>query len=502
MTLRLYTGAETRELDRIAITEAGIAGFELMSRAADAAFAALLKEWPGVRSITVCCGKGNNAGDGYLVAGLAKRVGIDVELLQLGDPGELVGDAALARDWAQAQGIRIQREDIALPEPAGEIIVDALLGTGLSGPPREPFAGAIRRINAARKPVLAIDIPSGVSADTGAAAGPAVTATLTVTFIGRKLGLFTGAGAAASGRVVFADLGVGADITDRISGIPGLTFDDALREFPLPVRTPAAYKHALGHVLVIGGDSAMGGAPLMAGEAALRVGAGMVTVATRGRHRPAILARRPELMVVDADDDDDFDGALSRASTLIVGPGLGRTRWGANLLSRAVASSKPMVLDADGLNLLAQSGRKPEAPLIVTPHVAEAATLLDTSVADVQMDRPGAARSLAQLVENPGGEGVAVLKGAGSLIACARPGDQAVLLGICLHGNPGMASAGMGDVLSGVVGGLLAQGASPAAAAVVGVTAHSRAADIAAARTGERGLLATDLLEPLMRLLS
>lgn len=161
-----------------------------------------------------------------------------------------------------------------------------------------------------------------------------------------------------------------------------------------------------------------------------------------------------------------------------------------------------MVLDADGLNLLAQSDNKPEAPVIVTPHVAEAATLLDSSVTEVQTDRPAAARSLARLVGNPAGEGVAVLKGAGSLIACARPGMEARLLGICLHGNPGMASAGMGDVLSGVVGGLLAQGASPAAAAVVGVTAHSRAADLAAGETGERGLLATDLLEPLMRLLS
>ena len=352
MKQTLYTAAQTRELDRIAIEEVGIPGFELMRRAGDAAFAGLLDRWPGLKSVSVCCGKGNNAGDGYLVAGRAAGFGIEVELLQLEDPSALSGDAATARDWALAQGVEIHACSQQMPVPQGQVIVDALLGTGLTGTPRGLYADAIATINAAAAGVLAIDIPSGVSADTGAIAGAAIHADLTVTFIGRKLGLYTGAGAAAAGRVVFADLGVGTDVTQRLQGVPLLMLEALLKQPGLPPRSANAYKHALGHVLVIGGDEAMGGAPLMAGEAALRVGAGMVTIATRAAHRNAILARRPELMVVDADDDVQLTQVMQRATTLVVGPGLGRSEWGGRLLERAVARALPTVLDADGLNLL------------------------------------------------------------------------------------------------------------------------------------------------------
>jgi len=502
MSQTLFTAAQTRELDRLAIEESGIPGFELMCRAGDAAFASLLTRWPGLRSITVCCGKGNNAGDGYLVAGRAVDFGIEVELLQLEDPAALSGDAATARDWAVGRGVQIQVCVQQVPVPGGEVVVDALLGTGLTGSPRGLYADAIEALNQSGKPVLAVDIPSGVSADTGAVAGAAVRADLTVTFIGRKLGTFTGAGVAAAGELVFADLGVGTEVMRRVVGVPLLKLDDLLEQPGLPERSANAYKHALGHVLVIGGDDAMGGAPLMAAEAALRVGAGMVTVATRCRHRSAILARRPELMVVDADDDEQFTGALSRATTLVVGPGLGRRQWGLSLLERAIAQKKTMVVDADGLNLIADAGLSPSAPVVFTPHVGEAATLLSRSVAEVQADRPSAALALAELAASGSGSGVSVLKGAGTLICRSQGVSQSRLLGVCGHGNPGMASAGMGDVLSGVIGGLLAQGMTPADAAAVGVAAHSKAADDAVIRTGERGLLATDLLPELMRLLA
>lgn len=501
MTINLYSGTQCRELDRIAISEGGISGFDLMRRAGDAAFTRLLDRWPGLRSVSVCCGKGNNAGDGYLVAGAAKQLGIRVQLLQAGSAAALTGDAASARDWAQSQGVEVVEFATAMPALTGEVIVDALLGTGLSGAPREPFAAAIAMINDSGRPVLAIDIPSGVNADTGGIAGAAVKAAVTVTFIGRKFGLYTGPGRTAAGDVIFADLGVGAEVTDRIAGQRLLTLDAVLADFPLPVRSSSVYKQALGHVLVIGGDYAMGGAPLMAAEAALRVGAGMVTVLTRAAHRSAILSRRPEIMVVDADDPDQVTPALARATTLIVGPGLGRQDWGEQLLHQALALAKPMVLDADGLNLLAASKQPLRAPAILTPHAGEAATLLGIDAAMVMADRSAAAGALAKLAAAGGSAAVAVLKGAGTLLAHADGSSQR-LLGVCGHGNPGMATAGMGDVLAGVTGGLLAQGLSLSAAAMIGVTAHSKAADVAVLRTGERGLLATDLLPELMALLA
>ena len=222
------------------------------------------------------------------------------------------------------------------------------------------------------------------------------------------------------------------------------------------------YKQALGHVVVVGGDYNMGGAPLMAAESALRVGAGMVSVITRASHRPAILARRPELMVADADDFSSCVALLEKASVLVVGPGLGRSQWGHSLLTEAVRSGKPMVLDADGLHGFVELSLRSRGTLIVTPHSAEAAIILDCDVAAVQSDRITAVLGLAERVG-----GTAVLKGVGTLVATTLDGETQ-LAGLCMHGNPGMATAGMGDVLSGVIGGLLAQKLSGEDAAVLG----------------------------------
>ncbi len=496
----LYTAAQCRELDRLAIEDHGIAGFELMQRAGRAAFRELLQRWPDGRRVVVCCGKGNNAGDGYLVAGLAAEIGLDVAVWQLGDPGDLEGDAGRARDWAAGRGVRPRPGPPAALD--GDVVVDALLGTGLRGELRGDFAETAAVINASGLPVLAIDIPTGISADTGAAAAAAVRATVTVTFIGRKLGLFTGPGVSHAGRVVFDDLGVPGAVYRAFPGCPLLHYRSLAARYRLPPRDANAYKHALGHLLVIGGDRNMGGAPLMAGEAALRTGAGMVTIVTRAEHRPAILSRRPELMVVDADDAAARRSVLDRASALVLGPGLGQAPWGEALLREGLAAGLPTLLDADGLTLLARVGLRIEVPLVMTPHAGEAGRLLGRTSGDVQSDRPGAVRDLARLAG-----GAAVLKGAGSLIAAATGsgGDTGAgleLLGVCGHGNPGMASAGMGDVLSGVIGGFLAQGMGVADAAVAGTCLHGFAADRAALVRGQRSLLATDLLEPLMEILA
>lgn len=478
----LYTSAQCRELDRIAIVEHGIPGFELMLRAGRAAFDELAGRWPQARSITVFCGKGNNAGDGYVIAGLARETGIEAQILQVGK-GDFHGDAELARRWAA--------ERSAEPEPAdasirGEVLVDALLGTGLKGPPREAFAEAVGRINGSGLPVLAVDVPTGVSGDTGAVLGEAVLADVTVSFIGPKLGLHTGPALKCRGDLVHAGLGVPQSVLDRVRGCPLLTFE---RE-SLPPLGVDLYKHRAGHLVVVGGDFNMGGAVLMAAEAALRTGAGLVSVVTRAAHRPAILARRPEIMVQDADEEDAVAELLERATALAVGPGIGRGRWGGRLFSRAVANPGPMLIDADGLRWLADLDAAPAAAPVVTPHAAEAAQLLGTTVAEVEADRPGSALKLAATTE-----GVAVLKGPGTICAAER------LLGVCSHGNPGMATAGMGDVLSGIIGGLLAQGLGAADSAVIGTCLHSRAADLAAERGSRRGLIATDLYEPIAELL-
>lgn len=487
---QLYTGAQCRDLDRVAIDQHGIPGFELMQRAGRAAFNELLSRWPAARALSICAGKGNNAGDGYIIAGLAREMGMVVELVQLGDAAELSGDAGLARDWAMRRDVQISPGPVELLQ--GDVIVDALLGTGISGPLRPAYRDMVRCINRSGVGVLAVDIPTGVHADTGTVAEVAVRADVTVTFIGRKLGLHTGPGVSFCGEEVFFDLGVPAAIYAQLPGCPLLRCADLEG---LPVREANAYKQALGHVVVVGGDHSMGGATLMAGEAALRAGAGLVSVVTRAAHRPALLARRPELMVVDADDAGARGEVLERATTMIIGPGLGRGPWGRELLQESMACGIPAVLDADGLNGLAALGLHPSGPLVITPHAGEAAQLLGGSSADIQADRVAAAKRLAERVA-----GVAVLKGAGTVVAQCESG-VAELVGVCGHGNPGMATAGMGDVLSGVIGGLLAQRLSVRDAAVWGVCMHSAAADLVAEQLGQRSMLATDLLEPMMRIL-
>lgn len=487
---QLYTAQGCRDLDRVAI-HGGQPGIALMRRAGRALFDALMTGWPSLSRLSICCGRGNNAGDGYVVAQLARAHGVEVELIQIGDPAALSGDAATARDDALAAGLTVARTDDGDWIPTGEVIVDALLGTGIQGAPRAAYANLIGRMNEAQAPIVAVDIPSGVAADTGATAGIAVRAELTVTFIGRKIGLHTGLGTALAGRVIHAGLGVGPEVHAQVPGVDWLTFDGLGQTVGLPRRDADVYKQSLGHVAVIGGDESMGGAVAMAAEAVLRCGAGMVTVITRGAHRNAILARRPEVMVLDAQDTELVHEVLEKATTLVVGPGLGRRDWGERLFELSLGQHKPTLVDADGLFWLAQHPDAVPSGTIITPHAAEAARLLNTVTAEVQADRLASAKALAEQVN-----GVAVLKGAGSVIA-----DSAAVLGICAHGNPGMASAGMGDVLSGVIGALLAQGCTPVAAATLGTCLHSHAGDRAAAVRGEVSLLATDLMAEMIELL-
>ena len=490
----LYTAAQTRELDRIAIEQAGIPGDILMTRAGEAAFLLLREQWPEARNLAIVCGAGNNGGDGYVVALLAIHAGLHPQVYASVAPAQLSGDAEMMALRAMQEGVPVMvlGDGEVADFSAADVIVDGLLGTGLRGPVRDQLVPLIRAINRSGKPVLALDIPSGLSADSGAAPGEVVHADHTITFIGVKRGLLTGEGPTLTGVLHFDDLRVPASVYDKVEvhcRRPTLgAFHAALKP-----RRPTAHKGLFGHVLVIGGDHGYAGAAVMAAQAAARCGAGLVSLATRRDHCALMLTRQPEVMVRGVENGDELAPLLEKATVIVLGPGLGQGPWGQTLLRKVLATSIPRVLDADALNLMAGKDLKPATvPQVVTPHPGEAGRLLEMATGAVQQDRFA---SVCRLQKKLGG--TVLLKGAGTLVA-----SDGEVLALNTSGNPGMATGGMGDVLSGIIGALLAQGLSAHDAARFGALLHGMAADRAAARDGQRGLLATDLLEPLRHLLN
>ena len=462
-----------------------------MERAGAAAFAVLRSRWPQARQIGVLCGGGNNGGDGYVLARLARLAGLGVALGPVAGVPRAGTEADTARQgWLACGGG--EQLDVNSTLAGADVVVDALLGTGLDRPPTGPVADAIAAINACGRPVLALDVPSGLDADTGAAPGAVVQAQATVSFVVRKQGLYTGAARDCCGELAFDDLGVPMDAVDAAGPATAALLDlDALRVAFAPPRRRGAHKGDFGHVLVLGGDHGYGGAVCLAGAAAARTGAGLTSVATRAAHVSALIAGQPELMARGVDAAADLAPLLPRASVLAVGPGLGQGDFGRALLGAALDSGLPLVVDADALNLLAVDPQRRE-DWILTPHPGEAARLLGVSTVQVEADRYAAARALHARYG-----GVVVLKGAGTLVC-----DGQAPIGVVPYGNPGMASGGMGDVLTGVIAALWAQGLPALAAAALGACLHGAAADAVAARRGERGLLAGDLLDVLPTLLN
>lgn len=484
LPLTLYRAEQVRELDRIAIDVYGIPGFELMSKAGDAVFQLLRQKWPGAHSIAVFCGGGNNGGDGFIVARLALESGLKVAAYCLSDPDRLKGDALTAY-----QVYRKVSGGVKLFQPGqvveSDVIIDALLGTGLDRPVDGLYQEAIKAINANEAPVVAVDIPSGLNADTGNVMGSAVKAECTVTFIGLKQGLFTGDAAEHCGEILYSSLSVPDDVFARVGS-------RIVRVLPKPLRprNRCAHKGQMGHVLIVGGDKGYTGAARMAGEAALRVGSGLVSVATRAEHAGLMNLNRPELMCHGIETAEQLTGLLNKADVVVLGPGLGQSDWARVLFRATIKSRKTLVVDADGLNLLATE-KMARPNWILTPHPGEAARLLSCSTAEIGQDRYVAARALQSRYH-----GIAVLKGSGTLIASDNE------IAVSNTGNPGMASGGMGDVLAGTIAGLLAQGLSMKDAAEQGVYLHGLAADLAATGDGERGLLATDLMVYLRQLVN
>lgn len=492
----LYTAEQVRKLDRLAIETIPIDGFELMKKAGRSAFRMLLRNWPEASSLSIFCGGGNNGGDGLIIAGLAAQQGMSVELILLTDTSVFKGEAAAAWDWLQqfnrlpALHIRRLEDEVAMQ---GELIVDCLLGTGLTGDVRGNYVRAIDAINRSVQPVLAVDIPSGLCSDTGRVLGRAVYAQRTMTFIGVKQGLLTGEGPACVGELEFNALDVPESVYKKVQPSCLRAGWDEL-ENTLPKRKKTAHKGAYGRVLVVGGDHGMGGAALMAAEAVCRVGAGLVSVATRAEHVSAYITRCPELMVHGVDDVHTIETMVKKADVIVIGPGLGQSEWGHLLLACALEANKPMVIDADGLNRLAHLNPEPRTNWILTPHPGEAARMLNTTIEKVEQNRFQAVLDLQQQYG-----GTIILKGAGSLIATASEYPHVWLADT---GNPGMASGGMGDVLSGVLGGLLAQeGIDRTMVAPTGVALHGEAGNLARSAVGEYSLLATDVLKAIPQLL-
>ena len=464
-----------------------------MDRAGAGTLRALVEHWPGMRRVAVVCGAGNNGGDGFVVARRAREAGFEVRALGVGDPGRLGPDAAAM--LRAMHGVGVELEPFSASALEG-VVVDALFGTGLSRPVAGAPAAAIEAMNAAGAPIVAVDVPSGIDADTGCARGEAVRASLTVTFIAPKRGLVTGAGPDHCGRLELDTLGVPASLADRVpGGAVQLDYDTLPRHSCLGPRPRGAHKGSHGHVLVVGGDLGFAGAVRLAAEGAARVGAGLVSVATREAHAATVSAMRPEIMSRGVEDESAFEDLAERANVVVIGPGLGLGRWGERMFARALRhESGFLVVDADGLNHLAAAGSTPPRrdDWVLTPHPGEAARLLGVSAGEVQADRFAAARAIR---ERHGG--VCVLKGAGTIVDAGPPHR----VGVCLNGNPGMATGGTGDVLTGVIAGLAAQGAGPADAAAFGVCIHGKAGD-RAARAGERGLLAGDLVAELRGLVN
>ena len=467
-------------------------GFALMQRAGEAAWRDVLHRWPQAQRLTIVCGPGNNGGDGYVLARLALESGRDARVVRAAAhrPGGALATRAEADFLAAGGSVVTFDGGLACDADAGHVVVDAVLGIGLSRAPDAVVTALVEATNGCRCPVLALDVPTGVDADTGATPGAAVRANACIEFIAPKAGLRTGAALDCTGTLSLATLGVEPDDFEGV--VPVAV---ALRAPDLhaawPPRSRDSHKGRHGRVVCVGGDRGHGGAILMAAEAALRAGAGLVDVVTRPRHVAALLARRPEVMAHGADTvTDEARTVVDQADALAVGPGLGQGDWGRAWFQAALASVRRLVVDADALHLLAQHQGPAPADAILTPHPGEAAALLGSATADIQSDRLGAVRHLVERYRC-----AVVLKGAGTVV-----GAPDYVPRLVEAGNPGMAVGGMGDVLTGVIASLSAQGLAPFDAACTGALLHALAGDRAAAEGGPRGLLPGDLMPWLRRL--
>ncbi|NOQ80595.1 MAG: NAD(P)H-hydrate dehydratase [Gammaproteobacteria bacterium] len=501
-----YSSEAVRNIDYLMVEQGFVDNsYELMKRAAQALLDFVNRKYSKIEHITIICGAGNNAGDGYALARLVKlqdrEPQIKVHLISIIDPEKLSGDAHQAYlDWLECGGTIESMEEAHFP--ATDLIVDALIGTGLNRALEDEWYDAVAAINASPKPVLAVDIPSGLDADTGASYGIAIHATHTLTFIGQKMGMYTAQARYYCGKINFASLGVADTLYQQIDHSAILMEWNNIAP-KLPCRSPVSHKGDHGHLLLIGGNYGMAGACRIAGEAALRTGCGLVSIATRKENANAITSARPELMVHGVESADDLEPLLAKATAIAIGPGLGTDQWGVALLDKIIRFIKQQynsgehkiscVFDADALNIMAQHNLVIQSQdVIYTPHFGEASRLLKHN-----SEHPTADTNRFEMISNLKEKyhGTFVLKGAGTLVNVEDD------IAICPYGNEGMASAGMGDCLTGIIGALLAQKLAITDAVQLGVCLHAKAGDLVALE-GKNGMLVSDLFPKIRQLMN
>jgi hydroxyethylthiazole kinase-like uncharacterized protein yjeF len=493
---KIVSSEQVRTIEPKAAQIAGCTMFELMQRAGEAAFKVLKQQWPNVQNIIVVAGNGNNAGDGYVLAKLAKQQGINVVVICEQPKRELVGDAKQAQlEWQKLEGETLKFAEQNYSQ--FDVLVDALLGTGVTGEVKPTFQAVIQQINRTNIPVLSIDLPSGMNANTGQALPICIKADVTVTFVATKPGLVSGIGKDFCGKLTFADLKIGTEFFDIAHSEAQLVDWPMLQ--PLQARPVHGNKGSFGKLLCIGGNQGMPGAIRLSAESALRCGVGLVKVYCHESSIMGISAGRPEIMLT----QKNLEAALDWCHCIVIGPGLGQDDWAhqqfSSLFEYLKHHPKPLVIDADGLNLLAAMADDSDMQnilaclpaLVLTPHPGEASRLLNGNIAKIENDRYLASQNIAQKYQ-----ATCVLKGAGTIIQ-QNGSHQEPQCFVCKGGNPGMATAGMGDLLTGVIGAFLAQGFTSQQAAVYGVCAHAEAGDRVATQYGQRGMIASDLLQPL-----
>ncbi len=502
--MKIVTAQQARNIDRRAARDFGLSGPVLMENAAAGVLAEMERFFDGLAGLRVgiICGKGNNGGDGLALARRLSIRGIVVRVALLASFTALKGEA-------RANLFTLRKMDVELAQNASsrviaevvawsDIVVDAMLGAGLSGPLAGGYAFAAEQLNASGKPVVAVDIPTGINADTGEVLGTAVRAELTVTMAALKRGLVLYPGARYAGEVRVTDIGIPAEVLDKEKITVGFLTQETAGGLLHP-RDRDAHKGSFGHLLVVAGSPGKTGAALLAARGALRVGTGLVSVATPYNLVPIVQAQLSEAMCIPSAEslegtlgpgsDDELLKASGGMNACIIGPGLSThaetIQVVRNLIQRLTI---PLVIDADALNALVGSLdilKKAKAPVVMTPHPGEMARLLGAASTDVQKDRVGCAMAFAKKYKV-----TLALKGAGTVIATP---DGRVFINST--GNPGMATGGTGDALTGMIGGLLAQGYTASPAACLSVYLHGRAGDLAAEEKGEMGMLAGDLIE-------
>lgn len=503
----IVTAEVMREMDRAAIEEYGMPGVSLMENAGAGTAGAIGRRWPNLRNAAIICGAGNNGGDGYVIARHLIGSGISVATYLLADREKIKGDARINLDILSRMKCDLRDaltdndlEKLKKSLIGCDLIVDAMLGTGITKELQGNYKRCVEIVNDSGVPVCAVDVPTGLNSDSGKPLGGAIKADLTCTYGLIKIGLVIYPGVEYVGDLVLVDIGFPKNVVEKLGGACRLLSEKFVKSV-LPSRRPDAHKGEFGHLLIIAGSPGKTGAAALCAEAAVRSGAGLVTVAVPASLNAIIEMKITEAMSLPVADGGsgymsvdawvDLSGAIERSTALAIGPGLSTESGTSDLFFKLIKETAlPIVIDADGLNMLAKNPaalKSSKSKAVLTPHPGEMSRLLGISTAAVQEDRIGAAKKLAALTG-----AVVVLKGARTIIA-----DPSGTFAVNPNGNSGMASGGTGDALTGIIGALLAQGMEPFAAASAGTWIHGCAGDLAAKRYGETALKAGDIIEAL-----